>query len=368
MAASMAKAAAGDCQRHRRPPRRAALRRPRLHLGERPAAVRPAGQGRRAPVGSAPSAGPSATRVAETMREPEVSATMRLTFDDASRPSAPSSRPGSTRTLPDERRPPSVRGRVVADMPPWARAWQRRCSTPAGWCRATRPSSAAATPRCSSSSCTSRSWRRRRIYAQLQPAGPRHHRPVDPRLRHRRAEAALGGADPARRDHRRARHERARRRVATSPGCAPAPCSTATAFVVNGQKVWTSGAHDADVILTFVRTDPDAPKHKGISVLLIPTDTAGRHPTPVRLDHRARRPRLQRGVLRRRPRARGEPRRRAERRLARRHGSLGHERAMLWLSFVERLETSSVELRRRTSAAPAHRRRPRSRSTGTARS
>jgi alkylation response protein AidB-like acyl-CoA dehydrogenase len=41
-------------------------------------------------------------------------------------------------------------------------------------------------------------------------------------------------------------------------------------FVVNGQKVWTSGAHDADVILTFVRTDPDAAKHQGISVLLIP--------------------------------------------------------------------------------------------------
>ncbi|MBA4863580.1 acyl-CoA dehydrogenase family protein [Streptomyces sp. PSKA54] len=46
-------------------------------------------------------------------------------------------------------------------------------------------------------------------------------------------------------------------------------------FIVNGQKVWTSGAHDADVLLTFVRTDPDAPKHKGISVLLIPTSTPG---------------------------------------------------------------------------------------------
>jgi alkylation response protein AidB-like acyl-CoA dehydrogenase len=46
-------------------------------------------------------------------------------------------------------------------------------------------------------------------------------------------------------------------------------------FVVNGQKVWTSGAHHADVVLTFVRTDPDAPKHKGISCLLVPTDSPG---------------------------------------------------------------------------------------------
>ena len=46
-------------------------------------------------------------------------------------------------------------------------------------------------------------------------------------------------------------------------------------FVVNGQKVWTSGAHDADIIFTFVRTDPDAPKHKGLSAVVIPTDTAG---------------------------------------------------------------------------------------------
>jgi alkylation response protein AidB-like acyl-CoA dehydrogenase len=36
-------------------------------------------------------------------------------------------------------------------------------------------------------------------------------------------------------------------------------------FVVNGQKVWTSGAHDADVLLTFVRTDPDAPIPKALS-------------------------------------------------------------------------------------------------------
>jgi len=40
-------------------------------------------------------------------------------------------------------------------------------------------------------------------------------------------------------------------------------------YVVNGQKIWTSGAHAADALFALVRTDPDAPKHRGISFLLI---------------------------------------------------------------------------------------------------
>jgi len=109
-------------------------------------------------------------------------------------------------------------------------------------------------------------------------------------------------------------------------------------FVVNGQKVWTSGAHDSDVLLTFVRTDPDAAKHRGISVLLIPTKTEGVVCRPfasmtgaddvdfnevfftdVRVPAENLIGELDKGW-------------------AVANGSLGHERTMLWISYAERLD------------------------------
>jgi alkylation response protein AidB-like acyl-CoA dehydrogenase len=109
-------------------------------------------------------------------------------------------------------------------------------------------------------------------------------------------------------------------------------------FVVNGQKVWTSGAHDADVILAFVRTDPDAPKHQGISVLLIPTDSPGVTCRPFAsaadeddvdfnevffTDVRVPTQNLV-GML--------------NNGWSVASGSLGHERNMLWLSYADRLQ------------------------------
>jgi alkylation response protein AidB-like acyl-CoA dehydrogenase len=52
-------------------------------------------------------------------------------------------------------------------------------------------------------------------------------------------------------------------------------------WVINGQKMWTSLIQYADYVWLACRTDPDLPRHKGLSMILVPTDAAGFSYTPV---------------------------------------------------------------------------------------
>ncbi|TDC97944.1 acyl-CoA dehydrogenase family protein [Actinomadura sp. 7K507] len=227
--------------------------------------------------------------------------------------------------------------RSCSDIPEWARVWQRKMFD-AGWLLPGNP------PEFGGRDATlpqmlvhQEELSRRRIYLSFNPQGvgiiaasilsfgteEQKRRWAVPILR-AEITASLGMSEPG------AGSDLAGLRTRAEP--------RGDHFVVNGQKVWTSGAHDADVLLTFVRTDPDAPKHKGISVLLIPTDSEGlvRRPfgsiadpddldfnevffTDVRVPRENLVGELNRGW-------------------AVAHGSLGHERTLLWLHYAERME------------------------------
>jgi alkylation response protein AidB-like acyl-CoA dehydrogenase len=233
------------------------------------------------------------------------------------------------------------RPRSVSHMPAWARRWQRLLFDN-GWLLPGQP------PEFGGRNATVvqqfvhlEELCRRRIYHSFNPQGvnivaasllsfgsdEQKQRWAAPILR-AEITASLGMSEPSAGSDLASLRTRAVRTSDSQGDC----------FVVNGQKVWTSGAHDADVLLTFVRTDPDAPKHKGISVLLVPTDTPGivRRPFPsicsaddldfnevfftdVRVPAENLVGPLNQGW-----------------RVA--NGSLGHERTMMWLGFADRLD------------------------------
>jgi alkylation response protein AidB-like acyl-CoA dehydrogenase len=109
-------------------------------------------------------------------------------------------------------------------------------------------------------------------------------------------------------------------------------------FRVTGQKIWTSGAHHADHCFCFVRTDPDAPKHRGISVLIIDMKAPGIRvrPLPELTDQRHAdfNEVFFDGVIVPRDHLVGP----LNQGWSISAGSLAHERGMMWLSSASRLD------------------------------
>lgn len=239
-----------------------------------------------------------------------------------------------------------VRPRSSSDIPEWARRWQRLLFD-SGWLQPGNP------PEFGGRNATllqqyvySEELSRRRIYQSFNPQGvgiiaasllsfgtpEQKQRWAVPILR-AEITASLGMSEPGAGSDLASLKTRAVRHSDSQGDC----------FIVNGQKVWTSGAHHADVLLTFVRTDPDAPKHKGISALLIPTDIPGV----------VRRPFASVGDIEdvdfnevfftdaRVPAENLVGELNAGWRVA--TGSLGHERAMLWLDYADMLHAMTVE-------------------------
>jgi alkylation response protein AidB-like acyl-CoA dehydrogenase len=237
--------------------------------------------------------------------------------------------------LPDEAETVR-RSRSSSDVPPWARRWQRLLFDH-GWLLPGNP------PEFGGRNATvlqqyvhAEELSRRRIYPSFNPQGvgiiaasiltfgtpKQKQRWAVPILR-AEITASLGMSEPGAGSDLASLQTKAVR--------------DGDDFVVNGQKVWTSGAHDADVVLTFVRTDPDVPKHKGISVLLIPTNSPGvaRRPFASVSD---REDRDFNEVFFTDVRVPGENLIGVLNdgwRVA--SGSLGHERTMLWMGYADQL-------------------------------
>ena len=104
----------------------------------------------------------------------------------------------------------------------------------------------------------------------------------DPRPRHRRSSAIPSSPPPCAVTSPGASCSPSPAPAPTWPACGPARSRPTAAGGINGQKVWTSNAAEADWAICLARTDPRAPKHKGISYFLVDMRTPGVDVRPLR--------------------------------------------------------------------------------------
>jgi alkylation response protein AidB-like acyl-CoA dehydrogenase len=115
-------------------------------------------------------------------------------------------------------------------------------------------------------------------------------------------------------------------------------------FVINGQKVWTSGANYADFCFLFCRTDPSAPKHRGISVLLVEMDRPGIQVKPLPEIVGRAHPDLNEVFLTDVEVPASQLVGKLNNGWAMANGSLAHERGMVWLGSVMGLQEAAARL------------------------
>jgi alkylation response protein AidB-like acyl-CoA dehydrogenase len=115
-------------------------------------------------------------------------------------------------------------------------------------------------------------------------------------------------------------------------------------FVINGQKVWTSGANYADFCFLFCRTDPEAPKHRGISVVLVEMGRPGVLVKPLPEIVGRHHPDLNEVFFSEVEVPASQLVGKLNNGWAMANGSLAHERGMVWLGSVMGLQEAAARL------------------------